>query len=96
MCILRTSMFTFRYVVMKVYVSVTERGVFTVSFHYGADHYDACQYGDSTMAQIQLGAFRYGVFQYGADLVWRCFGMALFRYGAGPVRRIVLNVPCRV
>ena len=69
-----------------------------VSFHYGADHYDACQYGDSTIAQVQLGASRYGAFQYGAGPVWRCFGMALFSmaqiqlgaswYGAGPVRRV--------
>ena len=29
-----------------------------VSFHYGADHYGACQYDDSTMAQVQLGASR--------------------------------------
>ena len=56
-----------------------------VSFHFGADHYDACQYGDSTMAQVQLGASRYGAFQYGAGPVWHCFGMALFsiRYPNG-------------
>ena len=29
-----------------------------MSFHYGADHYGACQYDDSTMAQVQLGASR--------------------------------------
>ena len=71
--------------------------LYMVSFHYGADHYDACQCGDSTMAQVQLGAFRYGVFQYGADLVWRRFGMAhssmaqvqygAFQYDAVPVWR---------
>ena len=66
----------------------------TVSFHYGADHYGACQYDDSTMAQVQLGASRYGAFQHGAGPVWRCFSLAhssmaqvqygAFHYGAVP------------
>ena len=65
-----------------------------VSFHYGADHYGACQYDDSTMAQVQLGASRYGAFHYGAGPVWRCFSLAhssmaqaqygAFHYGAVP------------
>ena len=65
-----------------------------VSFHYGADHHGACQYDDSTMTQVQLGASRYGAFQYGAGPVWRCFSLAhssmaqvqygAFHYGAVP------------
>ena len=88
-----------RYRFMDMCIGCMTRGSSPgVSFHCGADHYDACQYGDSTMAQVQLGAFHYGAGPVRRISVWRSSGVVhssmaqvqygAFQYGAGPVWRI--------